>query len=742
MKNNISKKIVILIILIIQTNLIVTINAQISEKGIPISFKAPVMELNKVPIITMPTFDLKMLLQEDSIMNTGLYKSTRFAKPFNVNIDLKAEGLKDVIEGEGVIYRLGIKSTGAYSLNIIFSDFKLPPLAKLYIYNFNKQSVLGAFTYANNKEFKSFATSPVEGDLVFIELFEPFETEFESHTIIGQVSHDYKNIFKSFGYGQSGSCQININCPQGEPWQTQKRSVCKYIINGTDHNSGVLVNNTQFDGTPYFLTAAHCFNMFSGWDNKNAAANNSIFYFNYESPTCTSENVTPQSIEGAYLKAYWETSDFFLVQLSSQPPQNYNAYYAGWDKRNVNANSEAGIHHPHGDIKKISLSSNPVLSTDLFSNTFNSSGHSWRIVWTSGVTESGSSGSPLFNQNKKIVGQLAGGYSDCVTHEEYGHEYGPNQPDWYGKFSSSWTGGGTNTTRLSNWLDPCGAGVDTLEGTYWHYVSGNPYIYGQNPLCTSEDYWINNQPIGTKIYWSCTSNIHKVSSENPDTCEFEKYSNGNGYIYALIDKVCPGDINLSKPIHTGPYSSSDYPITGPSSAPCNSWVAFSIPYLDGVTSINWIWPYDWTYENGQGTRFLALTTGQYSGIVGVGVNNICGISGSYHTEYVYVYGYCGYGFIFYPNPASDNITLTINEKAYSITNYSTIEELDERNIKPNDQTKFIINIYNNLGTLMSTTTRIGLSFNIPLINMRDGTYLIEVSDGKNSYRESLIIKHE
>ena len=738
MRNYILRYIVFVFIIIIKTNICLQLNAQISEKGTPISFTAPVAELSKVPIIIMPTFDVKILLQEDSIMDTSFYKSVRFAKPFKVDIDLKTQGLKEIIKETGTIWRLRIKSEGAFSLNIIFSDFKLPQKAKLFIYSSDKQFILGAFTYANNKKFKSFATSPVKGDEVIIELFEPKQVKFESHVIIGQVSHDYKNYYKSYGYGQSGDCQVNVNCPAGEPWQDEKKSVCRYIIYGTYYNSGALVNNTSFNGTPYILTAAHCFSDYGSWETKNTAANNSVFDFNYESPTCTSQNVTPQSITGATLKAYWSTSDFMLLQLSSQPPQNYNVYYSGWDNRNNNASSEAGIHHPQGDIKKISLSTNPVMSTNLASDTYNYNAHFWRIVWTTGVTEDGSSGSPLYNQNHKIVGQLTGGYSDC----EEGGGFGPDEPEWYGKFSSSWTGGGTNTTRLNNWLDPCDADVDTLEGLYWHYVSGNPYISGENPLCSSEDYTIVNLPLGAKINWSCTANIQKVSEGNPNPCTFQKYSNGNGYIYAYIDKVCPGDVNLSKAIHTGPYSSSDYPISGPSSAHCNSYVYYSIPQLPGVTSINWDWPQEWTYSSGQNSRYLALISGTQSGIVAVGVNNTCGQSGSYATKYTYIYGYCGYGFSMYPNPASDNVTITMNEnlpmKEYSDSNFTNVATTDAKACEP---TTYIISIYDSQGTKLSTMTRSGKSFNIPLINMRDGTYIIEVSDGKNIYRQQLFVKH-
>src|SRR5204863_3860682 len=78
------------------------------------------------------------------------------------------------------------------------------------------------------------------------------------------------------------------------------------------------------------------------------------------------------------------------------------------------------------------------------------------VFWSLGVTEPGSSGSPLFDNNHRVIGQLHGGPSACT-------QSGTNLSDYYGRFFRSWTGGGTNTTRLSNWLDPLNTGQTTLD---------------------------------------------------------------------------------------------------------------------------------------------------------------------------------------------------------------------------------------------------------------------------------------
>ena len=58
-----------------------------------------------------------------------------------------------------------------------------------------------------------------------------------------------------------------------------------------------------------------------------------------------------------------------------------------------------------------------------------------------------------------------------------------------------------------------------------------------------------------------------------------------------------------------------------------------------------------------------------------------------------------------------------------------------------DQT-YTIHIYNNLGTLLSSIKRSGKRFNVPLTNIRDGIYIVEVSDGRISHRKQLVIKHD
>jgi len=146
--------------------------------------------------------------------------------------------------------------------------------------------------------------------------------------------------------------------------------------------------------------------------------------------------------------------------LNNAPPDDYNVYYLGWNNEDVTSNTGVTIHHPQGDIMKIS-----AYSTSLFSTSWLglAEGSHWEVVWSPtdsgfGVTEGGSSGCPIFNNSGELIGTLTGGGASCSN---------PTSPDQYGKFAYHWTSNGTTDDRqLSPWLDPDGTGATSLAGTY------------------------------------------------------------------------------------------------------------------------------------------------------------------------------------------------------------------------------------------------------------------------------------
>lgn len=271
--------------------------------------------------------------------------------------------------------------------------------------------------------------------------------------------------------------------------------------------------------------------------------------------------------------------------------------------------------------------------------------------------------------------------------------------------------------------------IDGIDELYPDTVDP-PVVTGPDLLCTSGTFTLEDAPT-TTVTWSVTpSYLVTPSSGSGTTADLSKNGNGNPTI--TFEVGCQNTVEFSYDFHTGPYSSSDYEITGPSSASCNQYVYYSIPQLEGVTSINWIWPSGWTYVSGQGTRYLALRTGTYGGVVAVGVNNTCGQSGSYDTHYTSVYGCYGpFGYNIYPNPASSELVIELTDlKTGELVSYN------EFNIGQ-------ILIINNKQEIVFKKQYKGLDnrrVTVDLRNIKAGTVYVKVKVGEYEFTERVIIR--
>ena len=308
--------------------------------------------------------------------------------------------------------------------------------------------VLGSFTVQNNKEHGRFASAPTQGDESILEYYEPENVDQLGRIRISRVVHAYKDLFAYVsGFGDSDTCENNVYCPEGEPWADEIRSVALILLDdGTRLCSGAIVNNVEQDLTPFFLTANHC---------NLGDINTWVFWFNYESCDCNNPTSEPstQTTSGATYRASNSASDFLLIELNEIPPTHYNVHYAGWSNLNSVPSWSVGIHHPQADIKKISFENDPATE-----HTWGTpSNNHWQVIFDDGTVEPGSSGSPLFSPNHRIVGQLHGGsgYPYCSQ----------SHKAWYGKLSLSWDHGGTSSSRLKDWLDPNNTGATYVDGT-------------------------------------------------------------------------------------------------------------------------------------------------------------------------------------------------------------------------------------------------------------------------------------
>jgi PKD repeat protein len=424
------------------------VRSQVSVSGTPESFLLNTKAAKVISDTQLDTIHISSLLAADSADNIP----NRYGVVQQLGIDIKSAGTKTEITGKGTIWQYEINSPQAYSLGIRFSTFNLPEGAKVFIYNETNTQVAGAFTALNNHADNKLSIAEFTGTNAIIEYFEPLGAAFSGQLVLGSVSQAYKDIQSSSSSTSSSSSRVGINCTQGSSWQDAKHSVCRITFNDTEYTyicTGFLVNNIREDGTPYFQTANHCL-------SSDDEASTLVAYFNYENSTCSGSDASlSQSLSGATLKATNSYTDFTLLELTETPPTSYSPYYAGWDASSRSPQAGTCIHHPQGTAKCISLdysaptSYNGVILWD--NSTTTAKNTHWDVTFNVGNTESGSSGSPLFDDNQRAIGQLHGG---------------DDTESFYGKFSLSWDYSSTSSQQLKTWLDPDNTGTEQLDGSF------------------------------------------------------------------------------------------------------------------------------------------------------------------------------------------------------------------------------------------------------------------------------------
>ena len=426
------------------------VTAQIEHGGSPFNWHEKSYDRAAIDTYSTGALDLELLRNQDEV--TDQYKEApyRFGEEWKVSLDRNEVGNTIELENGASLWQLAIECPEATSISFIFNRFKLADGAKLFIWNEDRSAFKGSYTSESNQPHGGFGVGLIDGDLAVIELYEPADVAGKSILEVGTIVHGYRSMV-GYGaetnrgpFGNSGACNINVNCPEGDMWQTESRSVALIVSGGFAVCSGALVNNTAQDGTPYFLTANHCLGGNNNW----------VFYFNHETAGCNGSNgPTNQSVSGSSLLASSAGSDMALLELNETPPADFNVQYAGWDNSDQQTvQNTTGIHHPSGDVKKICFDEdNPYHANQAGAAV-------WYIdEWEDGVTEGGSSGSPLFDQNHRIIGQLYGGFAACNGSVNNGGA------DWYGRFGVSWDGN-SPSSRLRDWLDPLNTGATVLDG--------------------------------------------------------------------------------------------------------------------------------------------------------------------------------------------------------------------------------------------------------------------------------------
>ncbi len=419
--------------------------------------------------VVLEELDLTAIYQEDLVNDQDKSLPWRYGVERALQLDMLHNGHWVSLDDGGRIWRAKIVSPDALNLSINFNDFYLPEGASVHLYNDNKDDVVLNRIKGNKNLTTPVGSWFVKGESITIEYFEPAYTQETVKLEIGGIIHGYRlgEVNKIVnaqqrGLNDSGDCNYDVNCPVGADFESSKDAVKKAVALLNLGNgflcSASLINNTEQDKKPFLLTSNHCL------EGSNPALWSVRFNWMSPSPICAIEEdsedlQTNFTLSGAVLRASNELSDFALVEMLTEIPQSWDVSFAGWDRTDELPEFEVGIHHPNGDIMKLTRDNTGAVhenangtSVWLIKGISAGDGDGWEI----GTTESGSSGSPLFNENGLIIGQLYAGNSFCDNNENN------NEYDLYGRFATSWAAGATESSRLSDWLDPTNSGLNTI----------------------------------------------------------------------------------------------------------------------------------------------------------------------------------------------------------------------------------------------------------------------------------------
>lgn len=438
-------------------------NAQWSEGGLPYALRNR-LDQAFVPSVSTGGID-RSAVDEHDARRAEEGKVPADARLLPVNADLQTSGVWETLPNGDGVWRLRVESPDALSTELFFNDFEIPPGALLHVYTPDGEQVLGGFTGYHNKESGIFATAALRGEACMVEYYEPADVRGEGRFIIRSLGHTYRHL----GPDRADDCEVDVNCPEGDGWQPQRDGVVKLrIVDAGDifFCSGGLVNNVTQDCKRLILTALHC-----GVGVTDADFLLWKFYFGYQRPGCgTGSALQNHIITGCFKRGESNDnggdsgSDFLLLEAEDVISPSWNPFWLGWDATTNTHTGGKCIHHPAGDEKKISTFTGNAQN----SSSWNGLSTHYRVVWAGtesgwGVTEGGSSGSPLFESTGKVIGTLTGGGSFCNSVQPGGQ----TQPDYFGRMNYHWvSNSGPATEKLKTWLDPDNTGTLVLDGNY------------------------------------------------------------------------------------------------------------------------------------------------------------------------------------------------------------------------------------------------------------------------------------
>ncbi|MCW5231854.1 trypsin-like peptidase domain-containing protein [Verminephrobacter eiseniae] len=342
------------------------------------------------------------------------------------------------VAGGGQVAAISVSAEGAHGLRLGIVVRQLPGSAVLRLYRqaapatvfqISGQEVLqriesNALAGDRSLDGQTWWTPDLGADEVTLELELPAGADVAALDMaLTRVSHIFENLAlptqEEFETKINDAMPCNRDASCENDYADQRNAVARtsFVSRGDAYTcTGTLLNDSQSSGTPYFLSAHHCI-------SSQAEADTLETNWFYRSSSCRSRTLSSRSVHrrgGAKLLYSSDSTDTALLQLNDAPPEG--AFFAGWDaSAQAKYSSVATLHHPAGDMLKISLGrlgEQTTCTAMSQSGSFDcdgKTGNYYEVYWYRGTTEYGSSGAALLNSAKKVIGTLYGGTSSCFN---------------------------------------------------------------------------------------------------------------------------------------------------------------------------------------------------------------------------------------------------------------------------------------------------------------------------------------
>jgi len=262
---------------------------------------------------------------------------------------------------------------------------------------------------------------------------------------------------------------------------------------------------------------------------------------------------------------------------------------------------------------------------------------------------------------------------------------------------------------------------------------------GAATVCSSPNktFTFHNRPSGIDINWTKSDNLAYVSGQGTDSYVVSASTSGSGWVQATLSSGCNPTVP-QYPVWVGPPILT---VTGDATSDCTYTTHYFYAIADyyaNATNFTWdlvplngnyLSPYGYNNDHCAITFYNPYSASGYT--VRARAQNSCGTS-DYGTTSIWIHTCLRFSLS--PNPASETVTVTkkVSGAPDGVTDAAIAEDAT---------TIYTIRIIDFYGSLHYSATKSGDSFTFPVSGLKDGQYIVQITDGKNTTSLPLIVKH-